>query len=287
MSLTTDEAGLLITGANRRVRTNGLLSSIEPIYLDDKHWQAGIEWESDCSIEVNSTLPPCPAPVAAKAEDGGLLFCHADPFTVYGNYKCSTGGRPAGDSRAISAHRLDRNKERGVEQIFWTGMSSVGPINPSLQGGNESCMVLPVDLTPINGSLDIIGAIAALESNIADCIPGGLGVIHVNYGVLPYLVHNLLARKENDGNFYTPSGQLVIAGAGYPGSGPGNVPASPGETWVFATGPIAVYASDIFFTPSDISQAIDRSLNNISFYAEQTYSVIWECCSFAVRVNLC
>lgn len=286
MPFMADEGGLLVTPFNRLTRPYGLLSSIEPVHLSDPHWQTGLEWESDCSVAVTGTLPPCPDPVAAKSTDGGLIFCSADPFTVYGSYKCPPVGRPAGEARVIAENRLKRNKEWAVERIFWTGITPVGTVNPSLQGGNDTCEITPVDLTPVAGALSPVAAIAALESNIADCIPGALGVIHVNFGLLPFMARDYLLVEKN-GKYYTPSGQLIVAGAGYPGSGPGNVPADPGETWIFSSGPVAVYNSDIFFTPSHIDQAVNRSLNDVTFWAEQTYAVIWECCSFAIRVSLC
>lgn len=285
MPFVTD-GGLLVPPIKKLDRSYGILSSTEPIHLSDPHWQTGLEWESDCSVDASSTLPPCPDPVASKATDGGLIFCSADPFTVLGSYKCSTGGRSVSESMTIASNRLRRNKERAVEQIFWTGITPVGTVNPSLQGGNDSCGITPVDLTPVTGALNPVAALAVLESAIAGCIPGGVGVIHLTFGVLPYMAANHLL-FERDGKFYTPSGQLIIAGAGYPGSGPSNVPATSGETWVFATGPMSVFYSDIFFTPSQIDQAVDRSLNNVTFWAEQTYAVIWECCLFAIRVSLC
>lgn len=280
------DGGFLVPPIKKIDRSYGILSTIEPIHLTDPHWQSGFEWESDCSVDASSTLPPCPEPVAAKSVDGGLIFCRADPFSVYGSYKCSVGGRPVSESITIASNRLNTNKEQAVEKIFWTGITPVGNVNPSLQGGNSSCGIEPVDLTPIEGALNPVAAIAALESSIVSCIPGGVGVIHLNYGLLPYIASNFLLREHN-GKFYTPSGQLIVAGAGYPGSGPGNVPAAPGETWVFATGPMAVYYSDIFYTPSNTDQAIDRSVNSVTFYAEQTYAVIWECCSLCIKVSLC
>lgn len=280
------EGGFLVPPIKQVDRSYGLLTSVEPIQLDDPHWQSGFEWESDCSVDTASTLPPCPDAVASKSTDGGLVFCTADPFTVYGSYKCSTGGRPASEAKEIAASRLRRNKESGVERIFWTGMTGVGSINPSLQGGNSSCDLIPIDLTPPSGAVPPVAAIAALESNMVECIPGGVGVFHVNVGLLPYLARDLLY-TEKDGKLYSPSGQLIIAGAGYPGTGPGNVPVVAGETWIFSTGLMAVYNSDIFYTPSNIDQAINRRINDITFYAEQTYAVIWECCVFAIRVSLC
>lgn len=286
MPIVPEGDGLLIPRTKLPDRSYGILSSTESIQLSDPHWQSGFEWESDCSVDVDSTLPPCPTPVAAKSTDGGLLFCSADPFTVYGSYKCSTGGRPVGEAMTIASNRLSKNKERGVEKIFWTGTTAVGTVNPSLQGGNPSCGIVPVDITPLSGNLTPVQAVAALESFIVECIPGGIGVIHVTHGFLLFMNSNLLVR-EIDHKFYTPSGQLVIAGAGYPGSGPGNIPSILGETWIYATGPVTVYESDIFYTPSNVDQAIDRRVNDITFYAEQTFAVIWECCIFCVRVSLC
>lgn len=311
MPIVPDGGGLLVPSIDPIGRSHGLLVSLEPHHLDDPHWQAGIEWESDCSVDLSSTLPSCPddellAPLLTETEDsiltessedivlespitkstdGSLVFCNAEPFTVYGSYKCSTVGRPVSEAHAIALGRLKRNKERAIEQIFWTGNTTVGSVSPSLQGGNDSCGVLPVDLTPLAGALSTVSAIATLESAIADCIPGGVGVIHFNYGFLPYMASNYLV-NEKDGKFYSPSGQLIIAGAGYPGTGPGNIPAAAGETWLFATGPMAVYESDIFYTANE-DQSIDRRVNSITYIAEQTFSVIWECCLFAVRVALC
>lgn len=276
----------LVTTSVPADRSYGILTSITPIFLEDPHWQSGIEWESDCSVEMSSTLLPCPEVTGSKEAEGGLTFCSATPFTVIGSYKCPPAGRPASDPKKIASNRLRKNKERAVEQIFWTGVTSVGDISPSLQGGNDSCGNPPVDLTPEDGALPPVAAIATLESAMVGCIPGGIGVIHVNHGFLPYLATNYLL-VERDNKFYTPSGQLIIAGAGYPGSGPENVAAPAGETWIFATGPVTVYHSDVFFTSEFLEQAMDRTLNNLTYFAEQTYSVIWECCIFAIRVSLC
>lgn len=276
----------LVTTTTPEDRSYGILTSITPIFLEDPHWQLGLEFEFDCSVEMASTLLPCPDPFASKETEDGLTFCSATAFTVYGSYKCPPVGRIASDPKKIASNRLRKNRERAVEQIFWTGITTVGPINPSLQAGNDTCGNPPVDLTPASGALSPVAAIAALESSIAECVPGGVGVIHVNYGFLPYMAANHLLVERNN-KFYTPPGQLVIAGAGYPGSGPGNVPAPPGETWIFATGPISVYHSDVFSTSTKVDQAVDRSLNDVVERVEQTYAVIFECCLFAVRVSLC
>lgn len=286
MAFVPGGGGFLVPPIHQIDRSYGLLTSVDAVQLDDPHWQSGFEWESDCSVITDSTLPPCPEPVASKSEDGGLVFCSAEPFTVYGSYKCSTGGRPVSEAMDIAGSRLRRNKESGVEKIFWTGITPAGTISPSLQGGNSFCDLIPIDLTPPSGAVPPVLALATLESNMVECIPGGVGVFHMNVGLLPFLARDLLY-TERDGKLYSPSGQLIIAGAGYPGTGPGNVPVVAGETWIFATGLVAVFKSDIFFTPSDVSQAINRRINDITFYAEQTFSVIWECCVFAIRVSLC
>src|ERR1700745_2437133 len=128
MPFLSSHGGLIVPAVQKRTRLYGILTSLDPIRLDDPHWQTAIQWETDCSVDASSTLPPCPEPVASKAVDGGLIFCTADPFTVYGTYKCSVGGRPVQDSIEIAKGRLEQNKQQAVERIFWTGQTPVGTV---------------------------------------------------------------------------------------------------------------------------------------------------------------
>lgn len=278
----------------------GLLASVNIQTINDPHWQAsGIEWEDFlCGNGLESFIDLCPSGVIppsgvspldfVKPAERNTQFCAADPFVVVGSYQCPPVGRPSGEAFEIARKRLLVWEGHDVEEVFWTGTVDSGAgttvVNPSLAFGNDECGILPIDVNPA-GAVDIVQAIAILENALGDIVSCG-ATIHIPYGLLNYLARfHLLVEK--DGLFYTPSGTLIIAGHGYPGSGPANVVADPGETWIFGTGPVILVRGNVIQVPDNISQAVDRNLNNVTVRAERFYAVGFSCVDLAIRVNLC
>lgn len=279
--------GVLLPGPVIEPTRYGLLSVVQgPYEFPSPEAEGGVEWEDALCGDVFTTLPGCglDSTPPVKSLTGGPTFEDADPFTIYATYDCSTGGRRTQDAFDIARARLLANEGKGVERVFWTGVTNAGTILPSLAGGNANGDIPVVDLTPAGGALCPIDAVAALESNLADCSPG-LGVIHANYGLATYLFAENLVINDN-GQLRSGTGQRFAFGAGYPGTGPaGNTPAA-GETWMFATGPVIAWRGDVFMTPDEVGAAVDRSINQITVFAERTWAVGFSCCLFAVRVAL-
>lgn len=268
----------------------GLFSAFEPLRNVDPHWMAGgIEWEDYlCGPGTEAFIDNCPPgqelPVGfQKPEERNFDFCHADPFIVVGSYDCSTGGRPIGEAFEIARQRLLSWEQRQVEQVLWTGISANGDVNPSFANGNTTCGITPVDLAPA-GSVDSVSAIAQLENALGDALPCE-GVIHVPYGYAAYLIdHDLLVRVGNE--YFTPTGYRVVLGQGYDGTGPGgNVP-DPGTTWLFGTGPVIIARGDVIMVPNNISESVNRMVNDVTVRAERFYAVGFTCALFAIRANL-
>jgi hypothetical protein len=284
--------GPLVRGPRpESTRRFGLLDVVTPQSVDDPNWiVGGVNWEDFlCGNAVESFLDNCPTTTGfTKPETRPLNFCHSDPFNIVESFDCSVGGRvrryTAGEAFEIARQRLLNWEEWELERVFWTGLSNNGLVNPSLAVGNDECGLAPVDLTPGGGPLNPVAAIATLEDAMADVFPNG-GVIHVPYGLAAYLENFRLMDQVGD-RMYTPTGNAYVLGAGYPGSGPLNVPADPGETWIFATGPVAVWRSDLYQVPNELSQSIDRSINDITVYAERYYAVGFSCGVFALNVTL-
>ena len=264
----------------------GILSAIDTVTPGDGHWQAsGIEWEDFlCSPGVTGFIDECPPATGfTKPAERNAQFCQADPFVAVGSYECPPVGRPAGEAFEIARQRLLAWEQRTVEEVLWTGQSANGPVNPSFAFGNEACGIEPVDIVP-GGSVDAVTAIAVLENALGDVLPCG-GVIHVPYAYAAYLIdHRLLI--ERDGAWYTPTGYLVVLGQGYPGSGPGNVAAAPGTTWLFGTGPLILAKSNMIMVPEEVKEGVNRQINDITVRAERFYAVGFSCALFAVRANL-
>lgn len=264
----------------------GLLSSVDAITNVDAHFGAsGIEWEDFlCTPGITGFIENCPpASGFTKPKERNNMFCHADPFTVVGSYDCSTGGRPADEAFEIARLRLLAWEGRTVEEILWTGVSANGQINPSFANGNDTCEIEPVNLTP-TGSVDAVSAIAQLENALGDTLACE-GVIHVPYGFAAYLIDHRLLERIGD-EYFTPTGYRVILGQGYPGSGPGNVAAAPGTTWLVGTGPLVLVRSNVMMVPNEVREGVNRMINDITVRAERYYSVGFTCSLYFVNVNL-
>lgn len=283
--------GVEVDGPQIAPRINGLFSVASPATPADSNWEiTGVTWDESLCTDAFSRLYVCPPDdvgLDPKTPDRSFTFCCADPFIVYGSYDCPPVGRSANEAFDTATRRLLALEEAAVERAFWTGaLTDNGQlINPSLTGGNDTCEIVPADLTPASGAVSVVAGIALLESVLAECVPG-VGVIHANYGLAAYLANASLLREDARG-YRTPTGQRLALGAGYLSQfGPGGDPAPDGETWIFATGPVGIWRSEIFLTPPRLEEAVDRTLNNVRVFAERVYAVGFSCCLSAVRVTL-
>lgn len=266
----------------------GLLSAVEPLSGVDSHWMAsGIEWEDFlCSPGVTGFIDECPPATGfTKPAERNTQFCQADPFVIVGSYQCPPVGRQADEAFEIARQRLLKWEERHLEQTLWTGeiANGSGLVNPSFAFGNTECGITPVDLNPA-GAVDPVAAISLLEEALGDT--AGCGVIHAPDSLAAYLKFFELLEKEGDG-YFSPIGFRIVLGRGYPGSGPANIPAVAGETWIFGTGPLVLARSNLFQVPDNIREGVNRLVNDVELRAERFYAVGFSCSLFAVRVSLC
>jgi hypothetical protein len=84
----------------------------------------------------------------------------------------------------------------------------------------------------------------------------------------------------------TKNGNKVAIGGGYPGSGPDGAPRAANTTWLYATGNVFGYRSNVRVRAPQGAESIDRSNNTIKMIAERTYVLGWDCCHFAVQAFL-
>jgi hypothetical protein len=264
----------------------GLLSVITPFTPTDPHWAAsGIEWEDDlCGDGTQTFIDNCfPASGFTKPSERNLDFCAADPFVAVGSFDFAPVGRPAGEAFEIARRRLLAWEGRQVEKTLWTGLSSNGNINPSFASGNNQCSIIPVDVN-VAGAVNPVVAMSRLEAALSNEISCG-GIIHVPYSLIPFLMANKQIVVEGD-SLYSPTGNIVVVGSGYPGTGPANVAAVAGTAWMFATGPMLVARSNVMMVPDAVAEGVNRKINNITVRAERFYSIGYSCTLLAVRATL-
>jgi hypothetical protein len=126
-------------------------------------------------------------------------------------------------------------------------------------------------------------ALGAVESALANCLRGVQGIIHISNDIASVLAEaNLLVR---DGpRLRTWNGNLVVVGNGYPRSGPDGSDPGLGYGWMFGTGPIFAYRSDIHVLLENNS-ALNRTDNTVKAIAERTYLLGYDCCLVAALVS--
>jgi hypothetical protein len=127
-------------------------------------------------------------------------------------------------------------------------------------------------------------ALGAVEAQLASCY-GGQGVIHIPYSALPTFVARGLVKQESvGGSIYTSAGNKVVPGLGYTGSGPDGSAAAAGTSWIYGTGPVFGYRSEVFARP--FPSTFDRSENTVRYLASRTYLLGFGCCHVAALTTL-
>jgi len=286
----------------------GLLSVVQRPDVTSPHWQNGVTWDSHCPENMgDTTYDECIATTGApegavpepSAKTANVERSHrgATPFTAYTRFDCSPVGNE--EAQRIATAALSQVEEWQVEYTFWTGLVDDRTLAfPHLAStttvlDNDGIILQPTTSTAVTGvAVDVATGLGRLEKALADCY-GGRGVIHVPIEALPTLVAYELVeqvggRDVGSGQFgrqlQTKAGNLVAVGAGYPGTGPDGIDPGTTTTWLYGTGPVFMYRSDVFVAP--FTSALDRTNNTVQMIAERTYVLGFDCCLHAVQVEL-
>lgn len=270
----------LVDGPVRQPLPYGLFSALSLRPQGSDRWESGARWEPLTCAKADGIgqyqAPPTsttglPKNLAGNLPANGL----ATPFTVYGHFTCSPVGwtQAAAQEQAV-AHLLNR-EEYAVEAAFWTG--SLGNL-PSLQlpgTGNG----YPATATVGTGTTDIVGGLGLLEDYIGDNY-GSLGVIHVTRATALAGIARL-ALVTSGGRLTTALGTPVVAGSGYPGTGPAGQAAAAGTQWAFASPALLGYRSEVFDSSNGGNDLFDRGLNTMYAVAERSYLLGFDPCGTA------
>jgi hypothetical protein len=298
----------LVDGPRLTPPTFGLLSVAELRGADtgDTHWQNGISFETECpnlDATAGTTYDECiavtgvgsPSPPTSKADNTNYRWRGATPFTVYSWFDCSPVGLDQARNKARTA--LEKTESWQIERAFWTGRAA-GTANiafPHLAHSAaeivdaqnillQSPAVTGVSSYPASiGPWPIQQGLGIAEKLLGDCA-GGQGVIHVPPQVLPKLA-GAMAVTSRGAQLTTSNGNLLAVGSGYPGTGPGGQSVTQDAAWIYATGPVVVYRGDVRVSNFG-ADSLDRGENTMRLLAERTVLAAWDCCHFAVQINL-
>lgn len=262
--------------------------------VDKVHWRNGIQFQGTPCDPAQTTQDPCPAAGSGFVKpptSDGIPTRGAQTFTVFAELECNPIGYwPDADARITDL--LTRGEARAVEETFWSGAinaPTTGITYPHLASDevvydSTGVVLLQTAAQVVTGwAVDILQGVGLLEGALARCF-GGVGVIHAPPEALSAMAEAHLISPRG-GTMYTAAGIPVAFGSGYLTTGPDGTPASPGNAWLYATGPIMLRRSEIRVTATP-TQSLNRSVNTLTMIAERDYNIAWDCCHFAIQVSL-
>jgi hypothetical protein len=154
---------------------------------------------------------------------------------------------------AVQSFSVERQLARG------TGVQT----NPALDDANVT--LTDAGATAVNPAVGL----AYLEDAIGET--GKRGMIHAT----PPVVSRWFDQPGEIPELITNVGTRVVSGGGYKDATPtGQTPATAGESWVWATGPVEVRLGTVAVL--DIKEVLDRSNNDVTFRAERYVLVTWD-----------
>lgn len=259
-------------------------------------WKA-VGWTFErrpCSVTF--TRDPCDSTTAkVPAEGAGLRS--GQPYLVVAGRTCSTTGWKTADYQseaervlmaemwpqiAFELWRGDRAKAMGAPTPYFADDAQTGWVDLVVaNGGGVGDSFLPKD------------ALAAMDDALASSF-GGQGLIHVPVAVLGVLVGDGIVEYEG-GVWYSPGRNVVVADAGYDGSGPdslGNPAGDLGGTdgaWIYGTGPVVIrHDTETTLVPGRDrwQEALAPGTNDLTWFAERLATAWWDCGHFGARVRL-
>lgn len=265
---------------------HGLLDSAEELEAPDR-WTQGVQLRGEGCGTISSWNPNCAIwPDGNKpdfAEPGIVTWEEYDPFEVYTELTCEVSGgtEPNEEIIRIAERQLELGRSKAMEAEIWTGAQNI----TGVFGGSRN---FQTDATVVNTEPVGYGfGLAVAGQALANCGLGSRGFIHAPPLVVAMWTADGFLEEDDRGRLVTVvRGDVVVAGSGYPGTGPNGSPISGNQSWIFATGPVAYKLGDVEVYTRDIAQSIDRTTNTLTIRAAQQAIVAFDpCCQFAVLVG--
>lgn len=266
-----------------------LLSSAEVIN-ESERWNAGFSYEPEtCGTGIIGSFDPCNT--GTKTVETGSGAIDVEPFGVFAGDKCSTFGMGARNWQQRAKNKLVACQSQQIESELWRGTlaRAATPDWPNKYLAHlDSDVLSPIPASPLE-------AFACLEQYLSQCNCGSVGMIHATPQVVTYWSSLNLIEPVKVGartRLVSKLGTVVVPGSGYDGSGPPDVVDGPpadaasGSVWAYATGMVHIRMDAMVVIPSSDAEAINRSINEVTYYAERLVAVTWDCCHGAISLDL-
>jgi hypothetical protein len=248
-----------------------------------EEWAEGTQFRPEACGPGAGGRHPVVCNLNDAREPGDLpAVVESDPFYVWAADRCSTLGSVGRDFAARARRQLLATRSAEVAAEVWGG---------SLGLAQRSLADLASDVVT-DGPSSLVTVFANLEAALAACYRGRRGMVHVTPQVL---VHAIAAQVilPAGNQWVTATGHLVVADAGYDGSGPDGSPADSDGQWAYATSWMRFRTGPVETVPNtgaaaaDLAQSLSLRVNDLAVYAQQLAMWEWDyCCHVAAEVNV-
>lgn len=203
-----------------------------------------------------------------------------EPIPLWAGYRVSAFGDEETNAQRVR-DRLAATESYQLAKELWAGAVAAAS-TPDLA---NAYFTKASAATVLTGPAGLTEAVGVLDAELGDCLYGARGMVHVTPKALAMLAAEGVARL--DGSLWvTPMGNVVVADAGYPGTGPSGEGTVAGNEWVFATGLVDVRLGPI--TERQLPGSFHRRTNTFELRAERLGAATFDpCCLLALQLDPC
>jgi hypothetical protein len=213
-----------------------------------------------------------------------------DPIWIYAEDRCSSLGNGNRDWQGRARRQLTAVESYELADELWSGTVTQAA-TPDLE---NRWLAGPADQsdTLTSSGVTPVAALGCITQGLAEGLKGQQGMVHVTPQMLQHLAADSIITKQ--GNLWvTAMGHIVVADAGYDGSGPDGAAAGATQ-WIYGTPMIRVRLGTVEVIPGDLADAknlamaLDYPVNTIAVYAGRLAGYQWdnECTHLAAEVSL-
>lgn len=254
----------------------GLIAAAQTVEDTENRWEGGFQFAPEQCGGGGTFTVDCDGGTDALDTFQNPGFVTGEAFGVYAGDKCSAFGFEARDYVGRAQRQLAATESFLIADELWTG--TLTPAQAHLTDAAS-------DTLTDGGPTDEVSALGMVEYGLGRHGKGRRGMVHVTTQMLTHMVTN--GSVYRDGSVWlTAMGNIVVADAGYDGSGPGGVPAGASQ-WIYGTSMITVRLSPVEVLPGEFAQAMNHSLNDVTYVAQRLAAYVWDdCVHVAAEVSI-
>jgi hypothetical protein len=258
----------------------------------DPRWGNGFAYEPENYCSANGVVDPCESNKTLEPDNREIVT--VDPVALWAGDACST--YQVRDREARARRRLEACQSKLLAGELWEGTLAQASARI-----NNKYLASPDANTISLASLAVSDGLACMEQALADC-SCSRSMIHVTNGLMIYLARDNLVTRVGD-VFVTANDTLVVADAGYTGTGPEGQAAVTGAVWAYGTDIVNVALDTVDVLPRSpgaaegvaarrgdieaMGQVEGLYDNSLTYRAERLAAAWWDgCCHLALAFDI-